>query len=49
MFPGDSEPGDDWFVGNKPVGDRPDVAEFDWWCDVITDDMCSDVFVLFTG
>lgn len=44
-FTGDSEPGDDWFDGNKLVGDPPGVAEFD--CDVIIDDTCSDVFVLF--
>lgn len=46
MFTGDSELGDDWFDGNKLVGDRSAVAEFDWWCDVIID-ACSDVFVLF--
>lgn len=46
-FTGDTEPRDDAFDGKMLVADRSDVAEFDWLCDVIIDDTCSDVFVLF--
>lgn len=45
-FPWNAQPGDDWFDRSELVRDWSDGVLFEWSCDVLLDDMWTDVLAV---